>query len=201
MGAVEPSDAIEANYSKVGSIPADYFQVSFGENVRLSPLSTICGRVDVGSNVTVFAGTQVRGDCAPISIGDGVNLQENCCLHVSGNTPLRIGDNVTVGHGAILHGCTIEDNVLVGMGSIVMDNSHIAPNSLVAAGAVVTEGKSFPPRSLIMGSPARVVRELADDEVREWVVNAGIDYVQVGEQMFQNGLLAEPPAGATIWPQ
>ena len=189
-----------ADVPKLGDILADYHQVSFGENVRLSEACSICGQVAVGDEVTVFAGAQVRGDCAFIAIGDGTNIQENCCLHVSGGAPLAIGANVTVGHGAILHGCTIEDNVLVGMGSIVMDGAHVGRDCLIAAGAIVTEGKEFPPRSLIMGVPAKVVRELSEEQIEAQITRAGLDYRQVGEAMMAEGLLHEPAPAADIWP-
>lgn len=186
--------------TKVGEILEDYHQVNFGHNVLVSPLASICGKVSLGNDVTIFAGSQIRGDCAPIHIGNGTNIQENCCFHVSGDTPLNVGDNVTVGHGAILHGCTIEDNVLIGMGAIVLDHAHIAEYCLVGAGALVTEGKDFPPRSLLIGSPARAVRELTDEEVETMVVNAGMDYVRVGKSMFEDGVLTQAPQDAHIWP-
>lgn len=191
---------MEPTYSKIGTILDDYCQVSFGRDVRLSPACSICGVVSVGNDVTVFAGTQIRGDCAPISIGDGTNVQENCCLHVSAATSLSIGSNVTVGHGAILHGCTIENDVLIGMGAIVLDRAHISEHCLVGAGALVTEDKDFPPRSLIIGSPARAVRQLTDEEVAQWVDHAGQDYVEVGDRMLKGGLLLSPPEDAHIWP-
>lgn len=185
---------------KMGDIIEDYHQVSFGKNVRLSKDCSVCGRVKVGSDVTIFAGAHVRGDCAPITIGNGTNIQEGSCLHVSGCMPLRVGDDVTIGHGAIVHGCTIEDNVLIGMGSIVMDGAHIAKDSLVAAGAIVTEGKEFPPRSLILGAPAKAVRELSDDEIAELITEAAVDYKKVAYAMMADGILHEPKPDATIWP-
>lgn len=185
---------------KLGDILADYHQVSFGKGVRLSAGCSLCGRVSVGDDVTVFAGAQVRGDCAPVRIGAGTNIQENCCLHVSGGAPLSVGCNVTVGHGAILHGCTIEDNVLVGMGSIVMDGAHVGRDCLIAAGAVITEGREFPPRSLIMGMPAKAVRELTDEQIDQQITRAGADYRAVGKAMMADGLLLEPAAGAAAWP-
>ena len=150
---------------KMGVSITDYHQVRIDRNAMLSPYATIIGDVVIGSDSSVFAGVHVRGDCAPIRIGKRTNIQENACLHVSVGSPLSVGDNVTVGHGAILHGCTIEDNVLVGMGSIVMDDAHIARDCIVGAGSLVTQGKNYPPRTLLMGRPARVVRELSDEEI------------------------------------
>ena len=186
--------------SKVGEIMADYHQVRFGRDVRLSPACSIVGDVEVGDCVSVFAGTHIRGDGAPIRIGAGSNIQENCCLHVSGEYPLTIAENVTVGHGAILHGCTIDSNVLVGMGAIVMDGAHVESDCFVAAGALVTQHKTFPPRSLILGFPARAVRELSDEEIESMITLAAPDYRKVGASMLAGGLLAHPPADADVWP-
>lgn len=183
----------------MGRILADYHQVTFGERVRLSEKASVVGQVSLGDDVTIFAGAHVRGDCEPIVVGDGTNIQENCSLHVSGGAPLTIGKNVTIGHGAIVHGCTIADNVLIGMGAIVMDHSVINENCLVAAGAVVTENKEFPPNSLIMGIPARAVRTLSEEEVKTQITDAGTDYREVAEAMMNQGLLHEPDKDADIW--
>ena len=186
--------------SKLGAVMADYHQVKLDPTARLSPYCSIVGDVEVGPEVSVFAGSHIRGDGSPIRIGAGTNIQENCCFHVSGGYALSIGENVTVGHGAIVHGCTVEDNVLIGMGSIVMDGARIASNSLVAAGAIVTEGKEFPPGSLIMGVPGRAVRTLSEEEIALMITLAGKDYVTESASMVANGLLEHPPAEARIWP-
>ena len=186
---------------KMGVSIADYHQVRFAPGVMLSPHATIVGDVELGEDAVVFAGVQVRGDCAPIRIGARTNIQENSCLHVSVGSPLSIGDNVTVGHGAILHGCTIEDNVLVGMGSIVMDDARIGRDCVVGAGSLVTQGKVFPPRTLLMGRPARAVRELADEEIENMVTVAGTAYVEVARAMAANGLMATPSETADVWPE
>ena len=185
---------------KMGSAISDYHQAKLAPSVMLSPYATVCGDVTMGDESSAFAGVQIRGDCEPIRIGSNTNIQENACLHVSVGSKLTVGNCVTVGHGAILHGCTIEDNVLVGMGSIVMDDAHIASDCVIAAGSLVTQGKSFPPRSLIMGSPARAVRELSDEEVEKMVTVAAGAYVEVARAMLDGGLMARPPKGATVWP-
>lgn len=190
----------EERHSKVGEILHDYHQVKMDPSVILSPACTICGDVTLGPDASVFAGTQIRGDGAPIRIGRRSNVQENCCLHVSGGFPVTIGDDVTVGHGAILHGCTIGDNVLIGMGAIVMDGARIQRDSFVGAGALVTQGKTFPPRSLIFGSPARAVRELTDEELESMVTLAAPDYRAVAESMLADGLMEHPPVDARVWP-
>ena len=192
--------ASEEQHSKVGSIMSDYRQVKFNLTARLSPYCSIVGDVTVGAYVSVFAGSHIRGDGAPIVIGDGSNIQENCCLHVSGGFPLTIGKDVTVGHGAILHGCTIDDNVLIGMGAIVMDGAHIPSNCLVAAGALVTQGKEFPEYSLIMGSPAQAVRTLTPEELEAQVTLAAPDYRAVADAMLASGLMSNPPLGVYVWP-
>lgn len=135
------------------------------ESVFVADTATIIGRVTVEENASVWFGAAIRGDNEPITIGTGSNVQEGAVLHTDPGYPLRIGANVTVGHQAMLHGCTIQEGALIGIQSVVLNGAVIGPNCLVGAGAVVTEGKVFPERSLILGSPARVVRELTDAEV------------------------------------
>jgi carbonic anhydrase/acetyltransferase-like protein (isoleucine patch superfamily) len=114
----------------------------------------------------------VRGDQAPISVDENSNIQDNCVVHVSKNYPVKIGKNVSIGHGAIIHGCTIEDNVLVGMGAIILNGAKISKNCLVGAGALVTENKEFPEGSLIIGSPAKAVRQLTEEQIKGIQENA-----------------------------
>lgn len=185
---------------KMGSSITNYHQVKFSPNVMLSPQATVCGDVFMGPESSVFAGAQIRGDCEPIYIGAKTCVQENACLHVSVGSKLTVGNHVTIGHGAILHGCTIEDNVLVGMGAIVMDDAIVANDCVIAAGAIVTQGKVFEPHSLIIGSPAKVVRTLTDEEVEMWVTVASDAYVEVARTMLNDGLMQSPPAGTNIWP-
>lgn len=127
--------------------------------------ATIIGDVVVGPRASVWYGAVVRGDVGPIRIGTGTNIQDLACLHSThGVSELDIGEFVTVGHGAILHGAKIGSGCLVGMGSVVLDNAEIGEESLVAAGAVVTPRTVVPPRSLVRGQPARVARTLTDTE-------------------------------------
>lgn len=184
----------------MGASISNYHQVKLHPSCRLSPYGSICGDVTMGPNTTLFAGAHVRGDCEPIVVGAGSNIQENACLHVSVGSPLTVGADVTIGHGAILHGCTIRDNVLIGMGSTVMDDAVIESDSVVAAGALVTQGKRFPPRSLIMGSPARAVRELTDEEIEAMITVAAPAYREVSTNMMADGVMLAPPVGATVWP-
>lgn len=124
------------------------------------------GDVEIGEDVAVLFGAVLRGDLMPIRIGSRTNIQDHAIIHTTWQrSTVNIGDDVTIGHRAILHGCSIGSRSLVGMGAIVLDNADIAEDSLVGAGALVTEGKKFPPRSLILGSPARVIRELLPEEI------------------------------------
>lgn len=185
---------------KMGASIKDYHRVSVPCDAMLSPYSTIAGDVTFGSSCAVFAGVQIRGDCEPIVIGSRTNIQENSCLHVSVGSKLVLGDCVTVGHNVVLHGCTIDDNVLVGMGSVVMDDAHIGSNCVIGAGSLVTQGKVFPPQTLIMGSPARAVRTLTDEEVEAMVTVAADAYVEVAQAMTADGLMLHPEEGVCIWP-
>lgn len=125
------------------------------------PMATVIGDVDIGPHVSVWPGVVLRGDCGPIRIGAYSNIQDGSVVHTTqGFSETHVGERVTVGHGAILHGCVVADDCLIGMHATVLDNAVIAHHTIVAAGAVVTVGKSFPPNVLLVGSPARVVREL-----------------------------------------
>lgn len=185
---------------KMGASITNYHLVRMSPRTMLSFQSTVMGDVFLGDETSVFAGVQIRGDCEPIVIGARTSIQENACLHVSVGSKLTVGNNVTIGHGAILHGCTIEDNVLVGMGAIVMDDAVIGNDCVIGAGALITQGKVFEPRSLILGSPAKAVRTLTDEEVEMWVTLAADAYVEVAYSMLRDGVMANPPAGANIWP-
>ena len=117
-------------------------------------------------------GDVVRGDIESISIGDHSNVQDNCVVHTSKDFPVVIKENVSIGHGAVVHGCTLEDNVLIGMNATVLNGAHINKNCIVGAGAVVSEGKEFPEGSLILGVPARAVKELTPEQIEHIQHNA-----------------------------
>lgn len=137
-----------------------------GPDVFIAPNAFILGDVEMGALSSAFFGAVLRGDINPIKIGEETNLQEHAIVHTTrGRTPTIIGRGVTVGHGAIIHGPTIEDYCIIGMGSIILDEAVIGTESLVGAGTLVTEGKVFPPRSLILGSPGKVIRSLTDEEI------------------------------------
>lgn len=136
-----------------------------GKGVFIAEGAFVIGRVVIGPDSSVFYNTVIRGDVNTITIGSETNIQDNSTLHVSGNFPLIIGDGVTVGHNAVVHGCTVSDNVLVGIGAVVLDGVKIGENSIVAAGSLVPPGKEYPPGSMIMGSPAKRVRSLSEEEI------------------------------------
>src|SRR5918997_2493219 len=126
----------------------------------------VIGDVEIGEASSVWMNVVIRGDVNTIRIGDRTNIQDGTVIHVMrGTHPTRIGHEVTVGHAAILHGCTIHDRVLIGMGAMLLNGAEIGEDSIVAAGTLVPEEKKFPPRSLLMGRPAAIKRELTDAEV------------------------------------
>jgi carbonic anhydrase/acetyltransferase-like protein (isoleucine patch superfamily) len=135
------------------------------ESVFVADTATIIGRVTLEENSSVFFGASLRGDNEPIVLGAGSNIQENAVLHADPGFPLTIAANVTVGHMAMLHGCTIGEGSLIGIQAVVLNGAVIGRNCLVGAGAVVTEGKVFPDNSLILGAPAKVMRELTDEDI------------------------------------
>ena len=127
--------------------------------------AAVIGSVIIGEAASVWFGAVIRGDNDLITVGSRCNIQDNAVLHTDAGIRLTLGTEVTVGHKAMLHGCSVGDGSLIGIGAIVLNHAVIGKNSLVAAGALVPEGKSYPDRSLIMGSPAKVVRQLSDEEV------------------------------------
>lgn len=142
------------------------------KSVKVFEGARITGNVDIGQQSSVWFNSVLRGDVEPISIGSSSNIQDNCVLHSSKGYPLKIADFVSVGHAAVLHGCTVDENSLIGMNSTVLNGAHIQKNSIVAAGAVVTQGKEFPEGSLIMGVPAKAVRTLKEEELESIRENA-----------------------------
>jgi carbonic anhydrase/acetyltransferase-like protein (isoleucine patch superfamily) len=151
--------------------------------------ATLIGDIRLGRNTTVWFGVVIRGDNDTIVIGDDTNVQEHTVMHTDPGIRLTVGKGCTIGHRAVLHGCTIGDNSLVGIGAIILNGARIGNNCLVGAGALVTEGKGFPDNSLIVGSPARVKRPLSDAEI-EALHEAASHYVANGSR-FKTGLKAE----------
>ena len=143
------------------------------ESCYIAESADIIGTVSIGEGSSVWFGAVSRGDGKYIKIGKGSNIQDNSILHINnGGSPIIIGDNVTVGHGAILHGCKIEDNCLIGMGATVLDGTIICENTLIAAGSIVTGRKKIPSGVLCLGIPAKVVRKLAEEDIQEIKKNA-----------------------------
>lgn len=161
-------------------------QLDDEDSTWIAPDASVIGKVRLAAKTGVWFGAVLRGDNELISIGAGTNVQEHCVLHTDMGYPLTVGENCTIGHRAILHGCTIGDNSLIGMGAIVLNGARIGKNCLVGAGALITEGKEFPDNSLIVGVPAKAVREL-DDKAAEGLRQSAELYIANG-QRFRNGL-------------
>jgi len=139
---------------------------AYDDSNFIAPSADVIGDVTLGQGASVWFNATVRGDVNWIRIGAASNIQDNCVVHVTHRTaPTTIGEGVTVGHGAIVHGCTVRDNVLVGMGAILLDHCDVGRDTIVGAKALVTQGMKIPPRSLVLGAPARVVRELSAEEI------------------------------------
>lgn len=146
------------------------------DTVYVAPGAWVIGRVVMGEDSSVFFNTVIRGDTDNITIGERTNIQDNSTLHVNEGDPLAIGSDVTVGHNAIVHACTVKDRVLVGMGAIILDRAVIESDCYVAAGSLVAPGKTFPSGSMIMGSPAKVVRQLSQEEIDD-IIRVAAHYV------------------------
>ncbi len=157
-----------------------------GDRFFVAPDAHVIGKVTIGADVGIWFGAVIRGDNELIAIGDGTNIQEMCMLHTDPGAPMTIGTGCTIGHKVILHGCTIGDNTLIGMGSTILNNAKIGNNCLVGANSLVTEGKEFPDNSLIVGSPARAVRTLDEAAIARLKLSAA-SYVN-NARRFKAGL-------------
>ncbi|WP_026671707.1 gamma carbonic anhydrase [Alkalihalobacterium bogoriense] len=141
---------------------------------------TITGDVTIGKHSSIWFNTSIRGDVSPTKIGDRVNIQDNCVLHQSPAYPLIIEDDVTVGHQVILHSCTLKKNALIGMGSIILDGAEIGEGAFIGAGSLVPQGKTIPPHSLAFGRPAKVVRQLNEEDKID-MARIRREYVEKGQ--------------------
>ncbi|RFO95447.1 gamma carbonic anhydrase family protein [Rhodoferax lacus] len=146
----------------------------------------VMGNVELGEDVSIWFGTVVRGDTETITVGRGSNIQDGSVLHADAGKPLVIGENVTVGHKVMLHGCTVGDGSLIGIGAIVLNGAKIGRGCLVGAGALVTEGKEFPDGSMIIGSPAKAVRQLTPEQ-QQGLLNSAQHYI-ANAARFRSGL-------------
>lgn len=160
-------------------LPFDGHFPVIADTAFVAPNATLIGRVSLAAHCGIFYGAVLRADSDSITIGAGSNLQDNVVVHCDGGKPTVVGQRVSVGHSAVLHGCTIEDDCLIGMNATVLNNAVIGAGSLVAAGAVVLEGTIIPPRSLVAGVPAKVRRALTEEEVAGLTENAQ-HYVTLG---------------------
>lgn len=156
----------------------------------IAPTATLVGNATVGAGASVWFGAVIRADGDAVSLGERSNLQDNAVVHADPGFPARIGDDVSIGHAAVIHGCTIGDRVLIGMGATVMNGAVIGPDTLVAAGALISEGTTIPPRSLVVGVPGEVRRSLEPDEVARVARNAAV-YVDRARQYAAGGRLLE----------
>ena len=156
------------------------------ESAWVANNAQVIGNVVLGEDSSVWFGTTVRGDTETITIGRGSNIQDGSVLHADVGMPLTIGDFVTVGHQVMLHGCTVGDESLIGIGAIVLNGARIGKNCLVGAGSLVTEGKEFPDGSMIMGSPAKVVRSLSPEQM-QGLRQSAKHYIE-NAQRFRAGL-------------
>ena len=153
----------------------------------LAPTATVIGEVVVQADASVFYGAVIRADLAAVRLGAGSNLQDNVVVHTDTGFPALIGNGVSVGHAAVIHGCTVEDHCLIGMNATVLNGALIGAGSLVAGGAVVLEGTRIPPRSLVAGVPGKVRRTLTDQEYDKVVRNAEIYVELAAEHRRMNG--------------
>lgn len=155
-------------------------------NIALkAPNSSIIGDVVLEEDVSIWFGAVVRADVAEVRIGKRTNIQDNATVHVSHDNPTIIGEEVTVGHNAVVHACTIGDRCLIGMGSVVLDKAEIGEGSVVGAGALVTQGKKFPPRSLIVGSPAKAIGTINDEQYKQ-LIHSADTYVELAKETAGN---------------
>lgn len=166
-----------------------YAKPNIHPTAKIAKNAIVIGSVDIAEDVTILYNAVVRGDCqGHISIGPRTNLQEAVCVHVPLSGSVQIGADVSIGHGAIVHGCTIGDGTLVGMGATVIDGARVGKNCLIGAGALVTGTADIPDGMLVIGSPAKAVRALSPDEIDSLKENCA-EYVKIGRELYEEGLL------------
>ena len=161
-------------------------QPQLDENTWIAPNATIIGDVHLGANASIWWNATLRGDNDPIHIGANTNIQDGSVLHTDEGIPMHIGANVTVGHLVTLHGCTVGDGSLIGIGSVILNRAVIGKSCIVGANTLIPEGKVFPDRVLIVGSPGKVVRELSDDDVAR--LKAAADHYVANAQRYRDTL-------------
>ena len=144
------------------------------QSAWIAPSADVLGNVSLGEESSIWYHATVRSEGTPIMIGNGTNIQDNCVIHVDPGYPVNIGDGVTIGHGAIIHGCTIGHNTLIGMGAIILNGAKIGSDCIVGAGALVTQNMEVPDGMLVMGTPAKVVRPITGEERKQISENAQV---------------------------
>jgi carbonic anhydrase/acetyltransferase-like protein (isoleucine patch superfamily) len=154
----------------------------------IAPNAAVMGNVVLKKNASIWFNVTVRGDNDPIEIGENTNIQDGSVLHTDVGMPLIIGKNVTVGHMVMLHGCTIGDNSLIGIGSIILNGAKIGRNCLIGANSLITEGKEIPDNSMVMGAPGKVVREVSEGQI-QMLTGSALHYVENWKR-YQKGLIA-----------
>lgn len=157
------------------------YQPQIAKTAFIADSADVIGRVTLLEDSSVWYGCVLRGDGNDITVGKGTNIQDLSVVHIDSDCPTDIGDHVTIGHRAIIHGCTIENNVLIGMGAIILSGAHIEENTIIGAGALVASGKRIPKNSLALGMPAKVVRQLTDEEI-ESIRASAEHYKQMSQQ-------------------
>ncbi|MBI2061959.1 MAG: gamma carbonic anhydrase family protein [Nitrospirae bacterium] len=184
-------------------LPYKHWIPKVPEGVFVAPNAYVIGNVELGSDTGIWFGVTIRGDVNAIAIGARTNIQDGTVIHATKDLwTTRVGANVTVGHAAVIHGCTIADNVLVGMRSVVLDGAEIGEYCFIAAGALVTPGTKIPPRSLVMGMPAKVVRPLKPSEIQQ-IDHSATSYIRYAKDYLERltecvgeGLQTLPPRGS-----
>lgn len=166
-------------------VPFRDFVPQIASDVYVSEGARIVGDVQIEKDCSIWFNTVLRGDVTKVVVKKGSNIQDNSTLHVGHGYPCIVGENVTVGHNVLLHGCVVGNHCLIGMGAILLNGSEVGEYSIVAAGSLVTQKSKFPPRSLIMGSPAKVVRELSDDEIKLRIFSAGEGYLKRSKEYLE----------------
>jgi carbonic anhydrase/acetyltransferase-like protein (isoleucine patch superfamily) len=157
-----------------------------GSALFMAANATIVGDVTIGKDVGIWFGAVIRADKDRISIGNRSNIQDNCVVHTSRGFPVLLGNDVSVGHGAILHGCSIADQVLVGMGAIVLNGARIGKGSVIGAGAVIREGMEIPEGSVVVGVPGKIIKQ-ADAEQKQQILTNAASYVELAKEYAHHG--------------
>jgi len=157
-----------------------------GQPLFVAGNATVIGDITFGNQVGIWFGAVIRADRDRITIGDRSNIQDNCVVHTSKGFPVTIGNDVSVGHGAILHGCTIQNRVLIGMGAVVLNGAKVGDGSIIGAGAVITEGKEIPPNSVVVGVPGKIVKQ-TDADQQQHILNNAFSYVELAREYVHHG--------------